>query len=112
MLYLQYKIFCIIINLPFINKRGVILKIKSGFELVNRHGQYIILSKNDKSHQPDNSIVLNETAVFLWNLLKEKEVTKTEMLNAVIENFDISTVLALGDIDVFVRTMKENGIIE
>ena len=34
------------------------------------------------------------------------------MLNALIENFDISTVLALGDIDVFVRTMKENEIIE
>ena len=111
-LYLQYKMFCIIINLPFINKRGVILKIKSGFELVNKQGQHFIVSKNSQSKQPDNAIVLNDTAVFLWNLLKEKEVTKAEMLNAVIENFDISTVLALGDIDVFVRTMKENGIIE
>lgn len=64
------------------------------------------------SGELDNSIVLADTAVFLWNLLKERDVTKTEMLNALIENFDISTVLALGNIDVFVRTMKENGIIE
>ena len=30
----------------------------------------------------------------------------------VLDNFEISTVLALGDIDVFLRTMKENGVIE
>lgn len=88
------------------------MKIKSGFELVKRSGQNIVVSKNGTDSKLDNYIVLNDTAVFLWNLLKEKDVTKTEMLNAVIENFDISTVLALGDIDVFVRTMKENGIIE
>ena len=88
------------------------MKIKSGFELVKRSGQNIVVSKNGTDSKLDNYIVLNDTAVFLWNLLKEKDVTKTEVLNAVIENFDISTVLALGDIDVFVRTMKENGIIE
>ncbi len=80
--------------------------------MVNRSGQNVIVSKNKNSYEPDNSIVLTDTAVFLWNLLKEKDITKTEMLNELISNFDISTVLALGDIDVFVRTMKENGIIE
>ncbi len=109
---MQYKLFWYIINLPFINKRGVILKIRSGFELVNRSGQWVVVSKNVDSLKLDNVITLNESAVFLWNLLKEKDVTKAEMLNALINNFDISTVLALGDIDVFVRTMKENEIIE
>ncbi len=88
------------------------MKIKDGFDLVNRSGQWVIISKNVGSAQLENVISLNESAVFLWNLLKEKDVTKAEMLNALISNFDISTVLALGDIDVFVRTMKENGIIE
>ncbi len=88
------------------------MKIKEGFELVNHSGQNIIVSKGKAVDAPYNAIALTDTAVFLWNLLKEKDVTKTDMLNALIENFDISTVLALGDIDVFVRTMKENGIIE
>lgn len=112
MLYLQYNLFCYIINLPFINKRGVILRIKDEFELQNISGRYVVVSKAKASQMPDNAIVLTETAVFLWNLLKEKETTKTQMLDALINNFDISTVLALGDIDVFVRTMRENGIIE
>jgi len=89
-----------------------VLRIKDGYELINRHGQYVVVSKEKTVDMPYNSIVLTQTAIFLWNLLKEKNVTKTEMLDAVIGEFDISTVLALGDIDVFVRTMRENGIIE
>lgn len=88
------------------------MRIKGGYELKNKAGRYIVTYNGVVSGELDNSIVLADTAVFLWNLLKEKDVTKTEMLNALIENFDISTVLALGNIDVFVRTMKENGIIE
>ena len=67
------------------------MRIKKGYELVNRSGQSVIISKNKATNAPDNTIILTETAVFLWNLLKEKEVTKTDMLNALIENFDIST---------------------
>lgn len=88
------------------------MRIKSGYELKIQSGKYVVCHNGVASGELDNSIVLADTAVFLWNLLKEKDVTKTEMLNALIENFDISTVLALGNIDVFVRTMKENGIIE
>ena len=85
------------------------MHIKDGFSLKNFEGQYTVVSDNGEL---ENTIVLTETALFLWNLLKEKDVTKTEMLNALLDNFDISTVLALGNIDVFLRTMKENGIIE
>lgn len=88
------------------------MRIKDGFELKNIHGEYIVISKEKSTLMPHNSIILTDTAVFLWNLLKNQDVTKAEMLNALIENFDISTVLALGNIDVFVRTMRENGIIE
>ncbi len=88
------------------------MRIKDGFELKNINGEYIVISKEKSILMPHNSIILTDTAVFLWNLLKNQDVTKAEMLNALIENFDISTVLALGNIDVFVRTMRENGIIE
>ncbi len=87
------------------------MKIKEGFNLVDRSGQWVVIADNP-AVSLNNTIVLTGTSVFLWNLLKEKEVTKTEMLNELLENFEISTVLALGNIDVFVRTMRENGIIE
>ena len=48
----------------------------------------------------------------MWNLLQNGNPTKEELLNGLLDNFNISTVLALNDIDVFIRTLKENGIIE
>lgn len=85
------------------------MRIKDGFSLKNFEGQYTVVSDNGEL---ENTIVLTDTALFLWNLLKEKNASKTEMLNALLSNFDISTVLALGNIDVFLRTMKDNGITE
>ena len=85
------------------------MHIKDGFSLKNFEGQYTVVSDNGEL---ENTIVLTDTVLFIWNLLKEKNASKTEMLNALLSNFDISTVLALGNIDVFLRTMKENGIIE
>lgn len=85
------------------------MRIKDGFSLKNFEGQHTVVSDNGEL---ENTIVLTDTALFLWNLLKTREVSKTEMLNALLRNFDISTVLALGDIDVFLRTMQENGITE
>lgn len=85
------------------------VRIKDGFSLKNFEGQYTVVSDNGEL---ENTIVLTDTSLFLWNLLKEKNASKTEMLNALLSNFDNSTVLALGNIDVFLRTMKENGITE
>ncbi len=88
------------------------MRIKDGFSVVNLQGQNTVVANKAGQESMDNTIVLTDTAMFLWKLLERKDTTKTEMLNALLENFDISTVLALGDIDVFLRTMKENGIIE
>ena len=85
------------------------MRIKEEYSLENCEGQYTVVAK---SGELENTIVLSGTSLFLWNLLKSRDVSKTEMLNALLDNFDISTVLALGDIDVFLRTMKENGITE
>ena len=88
------------------------MKIKKGFELIKRDGQNIVAAKKGSGVTADNHIVLSETASFLWNLLSENDVTKAEMLEGLLNNFNISNVLALGDIYIFIRTMKENGIIE
>lgn len=88
------------------------MKIKHGFSLTNQHGQYIISC--DKSIIKDftSTIVLTETSAFLWNFLSRGNTTKEQMLHALLDNYDISTVLALNDIDIFIKTLRENGILE
>ena len=84
------------------------MKIKDGFELINRGEQMGITSKE----KPDMFIAVSEIAAFLWSLLKEKPITKAQMLEEALNKFDISTVLALGEIDLLLRMMRENEIIE
>lgn len=85
------------------------MRIKKGFRIEDLSGNHTVCSDDPEF---TSAIVLNDTALFLWKLLEKKDASKAEMLNSLLENFEISTVLALNDIDVFLRTMKEYGIIE
>ena len=82
------------------------MKIKSGYDILQTDGQYVVQGPNIKAE-----ITLDEISLFLWNKLKDKEFSKNEVLDLLLEKFEISTVLALGEIDKFVRILKENGII-
>ncbi len=88
------------------------MRIKAGYEVENGLGQYNIAYEGTPTGVHLDSIVSPEITLFLWKTLKEKDMSKTEMLDALISEFDISTVLALGNIDIFVRILKENDIIE
>ncbi len=88
------------------------MRIKADYEIENSSGQCIIKYKGTPTKAQLASIVSSDITVFLWNKLKENNMSKTEMLDALISEFDVSTVLALGNIDIFVRVLKENGIIE
>lgn len=88
------------------------MKIKQGFSLKTEDGQTVIIVDKNINRDFNSTIFLTDTSVFLWNLLQNENPTKEQMLNALLDNFDISTVLALNNIDVFIRTLKENGILE
>lgn len=88
------------------------MKIKQGFSLKTEDGQTVIVVDKNINRDFNSTIFLTDTSVFLWNLLQNGNPTKEQMLNALLDNFDISTVLALNNIDVFIRTLKENGILE
>ena len=84
------------------------MRIKDGYELVNRDGRYFIVSENNFCTE----VSASKYSVFLWKLLKENEVTKSQTLDCLLNEFDISTVLALGEIDNFLRMMRENEVVE
>ena len=88
------------------------MKIKQGFKLKKENGQNVIICDNNINKDFNSTIFLTDTAAYLWNLLQNQNVNKEQMLHGLLDNFDISTVLALNDIDIFIKTLKENGILE
>ena len=88
------------------------MKIKQGFNLKTENGQTVVACDKNINRDFNGAIVLTETSAFLWNMIQNENASKEKMLNALLDNFDISTVLALNNIDVFIKTLKENGILE
>lgn len=91
---------------------GEIMKIKEGFSLKKENDIAIVICDKNINRNFNANIQLTDISTFLWNLLASGDKTKEQMLNALLGQFDISAVLALNNIDVFIRTLKENGIIE
>ncbi len=88
------------------------MKIKKGFKLKSVSGRQTVVADRRIYKSFNSVIILNETAVFLWNLMYENDITREEMLRRLIEDFKMSAILAASNTDVFIKTMKENGIIE
>ncbi len=89
------------------------MKIVSGFELKHENGENLVIYKGDNPElMLYDTITLSEETAYLWECLKSGEKTKEQLLNMLLDKYDISTVLALNDIDIFVKTLKGNGIIE
>lgn len=85
------------------------MKIKNGYSIIQQNDGYIVCFNNVPLKK---TIFLNEISAFLWKLLQENNSTTTQMLDSVLNSYEISTVLALGEIDTFIKLLKENGIIE
>lgn len=87
------------------------MKIKPGYTLKNISGQQTIVASAPAAALR-NTIVLSATSVFLWEQLQAGVTSKEQLLHSLLDHFDISTVLALSDIDIFLKTLRENGVIE
>lgn len=85
------------------------MKIREGFSLKNIDGENIICCTNPEFN---TTITLSETATFLWHKLEGGAKTKEQLMNLLLDAYDISTVLALNDIDMFVKILEQNGIVE
>ena len=86
------------------------MKISEGYLLRAVAGKNIVVSiGNDVNF--NGMLTLNDTGVFFWNLL-QNDTTKEEMLEAVLKEYDVSSDIALQDIENFLKKLKDTGILE
>lgn len=85
------------------------MKIKEEYYIKSENGQNILASRLKNT---DNVIILGNTATMLFGLTKEKDCSENEMLDYLLKSTDISTVLALNDLNIFIKLMKENDVFE
>ena len=87
------------------------MKIKSGFVVRKIANQYMAVPVGVRAKELHGMIGLNETAAFLWELLKE-ERTEEELAALVFDEYEISEEHALEAVQRFCKSLQEEGVLE
>ena len=86
------------------------MKIKSGFVVRKIANQYMAVPVGARAKELHGMIGLNETAAFLWGLLKEDR-TEEELAALLYDEYEISEEEALQAVKRFRDLLKKEGVL-
>lgn len=87
------------------------MKIKDGFSLYQVADSYVVVPDGETPLDFNGMVTLNETGDFLWKLL-EGEHTREQLVEALLEEYDVSPEQAGQSVDCFVAELEENGFVQ
>ena len=87
------------------------MKLKSGFILREIAGSSIIVPVGDRVKEFNGVINLNDTGVFLWKLL-EKGATEQELIEALLNEYEVEKEIAERDVNKLVSKLKEAKLLK
>ncbi len=85
------------------------IKIRENFEILRLAGINIVIDKTAAPKKPLFS--LNETGLFIWNQLK-KGTTLKMLVDMLQSEYDVKAEQAAEDIEEFLQSISEKGILE
>ena len=89
------------------------MKIKDGFVLEEVAGSYLAVAVGDRADSFSGMVRLNSTGAFLWNLMKDKDVSREALIEEVLKAYtDAPRELVEKDVLAFEEKLRENGILE
>ncbi len=87
------------------------MKIKKGFMLREIAGQPVVVPLGSKVIEFNGLMTLSESGAALWRIM-EKETTMDELEEFLLSEYDIDKDTVQKDVEYFVESMKNNGILE
>lgn len=87
------------------------MKIKNEFILRNIAGENIVVPIGTTTQNFNGIISLNDVATFIWKKVDEVN-TVDELVNLVIEEYDIDIEVAKADVEEFIENLKRVDMIE
>lgn len=87
------------------------MKIKEGFEIRNVCGENIIIAHGKENIDFTKVITLNESAVLLWNKAVGKDFTEEDLVNVLLDEYDVEVPRAAEDVKNLVTSWVEAGLV-
>lgn len=88
------------------------MKIKDGFVLEEVGGSFLAVAIGERADSFAGMVRMNGTGAFLWNIMKDKDVTREELLDEVLKVYEVPRERALEDIIAFETKLRDGGILE
>lgn len=85
------------------------MKVKSGFMLREIAGQWVIVPLGSRTVEFNAIMTLSESGAVLWHLL-EKGAGEDEMVEALLEEYDVDEDTARKDIRLFIESIRAKGL--
>lgn len=87
------------------------MKIRKGFLIKEVAGKNIVVSTEKREVDFDYIIHLNDSAKVLFEALIEKELEEKDLVEILLDNYEVSQKQAEKDVSEFVEILKLNEII-
>lgn len=87
------------------------MKIKEGFILRSICGEFIVVGEGLAQVNFNKMLSLNESAAYLWKAVEGKEFTKEDLVNLLLEKYEVSEEQAAKDVDHLTETWSKEGVI-
>ena len=88
------------------------MKIKKGFVIEKVGASYIAVAVGDAAKSFSGLVRMNESGAFMWNLIKDADLTKEELVKALATEYDAPREVLEKDANLFVEKLESAGIIE
>lgn len=88
------------------------MRLKSGFVLEEVGGTFLAVAVGERAEELKVLIKLNSTGAFLWQKLAERDVTEADLVDALLEEYDVSRELAESSVASFVKAVCDGGLID
>ena len=86
------------------------MKIKDGFMVRKIANQYMAVPVGARAKELHGMIGLNETATFLWELLKEDR-TEEELVQMLLAEYEVEEAQAQRSVNRFHEMLKKEGVL-
>lgn len=87
------------------------MRVKKEFMLTKIGNNNVAVATGKLSCEFSGVVMLNGCGTFLWSLL-QSDVTREQLIAAVLDRYDVSEEQATADIDGFLAKLRENGALE
>jgi len=87
------------------------MKINPQMKVRHVAGEDIVITQSDQAADMTKVIALNESALHLYNALQERDFTMQDVVDTLLEAYDVDADTARRDAEAWVAEMQQNLMI-